>query len=884
MQVPASNLSLKRLDNCTWSCQRSSEGLAADDKMLGNLLREVRIETPYFSRPGCAYELAMTVAKAIQSSDIFSLVQNKKPFILKVNGPEGLSRWLIKHKPEYSDFISKYFQWIPFIKTYPSRRFVTIQVQKVNQQKQPWLIHKVQAFVHSLQRMNIERDVRHIPIEYPLFSLGNFSERLKLKPFDDPFTQIAAKALQTVETRFVSEQVIQGACRIVLTNHGRLQIVPLSMKGDPEENQRTVQRFRDFMLKEYGAEHIEYAQYAYGFDLNEMIKKSMPLLPDHVFKMNVGVNNVEMAHVENLFKKLQLLRLHIASHPMRKPLEEVLRYYHSSKAVIRLSMREIRGLLKAGKGAIVDETSLMKFLDHLAGDEAVPDHLPHMSPERFNTLMEMLWLAPEDLSRALTGRMITHLAICGYKTMGNSSQEDPCRDQAELMQIFPDMQTTEDWDNFYELLSHVAVKKNLFRVHRGENGESIWRTGVLIPAPRTKDQTNRWFYVSKVFDDGHGNFSYILLPATKGFKLDGRPLPMIHLYRSTNSDPNAIDWFGSIENDLNPFGPGTSGEVIPQNAKGGFFFNRTIPLWVALMIYGDSAEPKIAIKSYREALLELKHCLEEKGDERAFATIDQLLSSENAQEIRAFLIAQAEKTRELPKDKKAQDIVFVGHSLGGALAQYGIHYFGPGARRIPCPGYHFICRAYDGPATQAAIDEEFLSFGRKYRNLLEGLGQRWKIFHQFEYGDFVPEAGETHLGASPKNFAPDRKWLDVHIRVFQPMEKAGALTITTCPTHGRRIGQAFLGSDYQLNALSPDKLYQYHHALFLSGDLKKLFGYQILISPRITEIFRRVIGLSLPALFLGSFIYQIINPSTIKRDSRGVFSCDYRAAPLQPQY
>ena len=226
----------------------------------------------------------------------------------------------------------------------------------------------------------------------------------------------------------------------------------------------------------------------------------------------------------------------------------------------------------------------------------------------------------------------------------------------------------------------------------------------------------------------------------------------------------------------------------------------------------------------------------------------------------------------------------IGHSLGGALAQRGFHYFGPGMRRIPCPGFHFICRSYNGPATDASVDREFMEFGRKYREVIQGLGQQWKIFHQFEYGDFVPEAGECHLGSNNYNEEYDEEWLHVHTQIFQPKETAHALAITTCPTHGRRISLAVKNLDYQLNFITPKELYDYHHSIVLPKKLIDLFGYRILISPRTTELLRRTFGcVGYPLLRIRKAIYHTFHPENVQRDAQGVFSCEYHAAQLQPE-
>ncbi len=884
IQVPIRDFELKRLDDCTWSYPQLPGTLVQDPKLPE--IDEVRIQTPALSTPGQAYELAQLIAKTIQTKGVFPSIQAGNAVGLNIERHSGSlnGKWVVSLSEERA-LSDRLFQWIPFVKTYPPHHFASLQVSRAEKDYLPSFVHKIKDYVLSRPFIPVDGELTRLPIPPVNLDFGSFSNRFKQPNFSDPFTQIARTALQTVETHFVSERAMQGSCRLVLDKENRLGVQLISLTDDIEANRRTVRSFRDFMIDEYGPEPVHYVQYAYGFRFEDMIERGLPLLPDHVFKMNVGVNNIEMAHIEDLYRKLHQLRYDLALHASKRNLDEVLQYYHSAAAPVRFNFRELRGLLALAKKNVTAESSLKAFLDRLLGN-MIPDHIPHLMPEQFNAIVSMIWPSAEDIQRALTGRMITHLAICGYKTMGDPNESDPCRDQAELMQIFSELQQSEKWDNFYEMLAHVAVKKNLFREYPNENG-SIWRTGVLIPAPCTTEKTTRWYCVCKVQDDGEGNLNYILLPAAKGYRIDGRPMPMIHLYRSTNSDHNSIDSIGSIENDLNPQrAPGSLGEEMPKGMKGGFFFNRTIPLWVGYLIEGNNQKTEKKKASYRKSLEELERQLcesEATSDRKKMDAIAKLKVGDSADDMRAFLTAEGEASHELPKHKRAQDLVFIGHSLGGALAQYGAHYFGPGSSRIPCPGCNLTCRSYNGPATNTAIDLDFMKFGREHRELIQGLSQHWKIFHQFEYGDFVPEAGESHLGTEDYHEEIDSEWLDVQIQIFRPLESAHALPITTCPTHGRRIGQATPNFDYELRNLTPKQLSEYDHAWVLSGDLKETFGYRILLSPTITEIARRSIGtVGVPLIHLSSSIHNYFQPEKIKRNYEGIFTCEYKAANLQP--
>ena len=90
-----------------------------------------------------------------------------------------------------------------------------------------------------------------------------------------------------------------------------------------------------------------------------------------------------------------------------------------------------------------------------------------------------------------TGRKITHLAITGYKTMGNRNVYDPCRNLFEGLHIFQEL-TRENGN--YELLSEVIAKKSLWSRYPlrpvelpflppFKQQKDVRRVGKIIPFP-----------------------------------------------------------------------------------------------------------------------------------------------------------------------------------------------------------------------------------------------------------------------------------------------------------------------------------------------------------------------------------------------------------------
>ena len=83
VHIPTWDQNLNRLDNSTWSFQRNPGSLAQDTKLSQKQIHEVRIQTPEFSMPGQAYTLALTVAQALQSNEIFNRLKKNNSLLFE---------------------------------------------------------------------------------------------------------------------------------------------------------------------------------------------------------------------------------------------------------------------------------------------------------------------------------------------------------------------------------------------------------------------------------------------------------------------------------------------------------------------------------------------------------------------------------------------------------------------------------------------------------------------------------------------------------------------------------------------------------------------------------------------------------------------------------
>ena len=797
---------LHRLDNTLW---------AYTPPPLSELTR-IQIQTPIFTEKDLAYTLVEATHTLFTNRHITKKADfDKNLTITIVNENPALSgSWSVVLEKQNS-ILARILQFFPITTTYPNRRIVRVQLKKIET--------KVHALAHA------ELMPETVPYDPSRVYQG--------QAFADPFTRLASMHFQTSCPYFVSEQKVQDCSRFVLKK-GILTLEPLKDgPSEQEENRVTVKAYQDFIISEFSLEKLQYVNAAYGFSLDELIKTGEPLLPDHVFKTNIGMCNIEISDLQTTLEALSL------DTPLPNRLHKALMH------LPRASYDKLKNAVKAHNGPVTQ-----------------------LPVEPFNILASLVMPNSGDRERAYTGRKIRHLAVQGCNTMGNMNIFNPSRDQFELMHVFDQMQKTDDWENYYQLLSHVASKKSLFRKTAPEMlkaGDRHWHVGVLLPAPKALDGSARWYYNTGFYDDGQGNVNYALMPACENYRFDNKPLPFIKNYRSTASDHNAIDWLTTIAADLNPYGsPGSIDPSDSFNQEKREFFERTIPLWVAKLLYAHQTKE---LSSYKEALIEYQRCLNAPGatPECKHHELTKLLQSTNIDEISSFLHTEAEFHKELPKYKRDQDILCIGHSLGGALAQFNAYYYLPRRRRIPLANRTLVCYSSRGPAINNDQDAAFMQFGRENSDLLQAMNQKWKVIHDFEYGDFVPESGHSHLGTTAYT-EKDTKWLDVQSHVFRPLETANALEITTLPTHARRPKVCVPGVDYTQTPISPETLRQYDHNWIMTSELVNLFGYRLLRSSKITEGVREIAAIiTRPFMILAEAINNYLFPPIGRRNATG---------------
>jgi hypothetical protein len=783
---------------------------------------EIRFHTPDWISVEQASHLAHKAADIFRRHRL-GRVKLSQEFRLAFE-TRDLGVWELINKASLKNTFDPLFQWFPFTRTINNKKVVEFVIC-------PKDLNFVKEQVKKLETQEILFSCHYNPFHQ---ENGHQEHDHQLLDFQDPFTILATLAFQKKEQEFTVKVEQKPRSKIVYANGKlHLQCIENEREGALEENRETLLVYREFLIKEYGREFFEYGEQVYGLSFAKMHAEGQPCVPDLVFKMNMASLTIKQSSIDFLYRKIQ-------------------RYLQNGALLSDLfSGREKRALVR--NLATTTEEELKKALAALFPIHDCTLSVKKLPEKTYNFLVELLIPDQDALLRACTGRSITHRAIRGWSEEKGHMREKPTEDIFDLIHLYAKL-ASSSWQTYFELIAHIVAKKHLFTT---EHQDGVWNIlpGLLIPAPSSKG-VKRWYYSESLISDNAGNFHYVLLPACDHYLAEKKPLPMIKLYRSTVSERNKLDWFGSLKADFNPFsapGPASPEKTLPYEKQD--FEKRTIPLWVAYLLTASISHGK-----KREELLSF-----------AFELCHQKEKRMRDEDLFTFLHRLAKESKELPEYKINGDIAFVGHSLGGTLSEY---YLATWQERVPCPGCSFLCYSANAPAIPSQLDQDFMEFGRRHASVFSALGISWSITRQLEYGDIFAQGGGSHLGTTG-HVPEDESWLKQKNYVFIPQEDAEALCITTLPTHGRRIGEAEEGKDYIIVPLTPSELYQFDHALWLTKDLRATFGYRVLQSPVLTECFRRFVGLCMQPFFLVYEKTQQEEHKISNRDKEGVIVSRY---------
>ncbi len=736
--------------------------------------------------------------------------------------------------------------------------------------KEVWLLDPVRAkpsrFDPNLLRFEIRKIIPSAPpicripsaldLQAPFLSL-NLDEMHRAE-FSDPFTYLATECLAKYDSHFIEEKKPTSDYRFVIGLDGTLQLSELAPAPhipddyEKDQNRKVLAYYINFLTKNYGNKFVKKLEAAYELDFEQMLKDGSPLYPDHVFKCNIGVNNISIHDVEDTCARLKLIHAQLSCDESI-PAETFLFNLFMQQSIPDLSLREARKLVQTLKQTLkTDHPSvgdLSRFLDQVTEDRS-DKPVQKLTPSHFNAILHLLVSDEAELDRAFTGRKFVGQAIGGGPSRGSTRTDDPCKSLFHMLQIFQDCRKQGDYDNYYELLAQVAIKK--IPLQKNPNTmESLRREfllGFLIPAPVSQSGDEHWYSASYFQDDAGGNVNFVLEPSCEGYRVGEKRLPMIKLYRSTVPRPYAISWIDSLVADLNPGrAPGAADPRVSVPYETRYFRERTIPTWVGYTIAAtrlSQENPQYhlflekAISHFRQYVANEKTDL----DPDPTTLFIHLLDEKKYDELIQALRKKAEDWGEDPAHKISQDITFTGHSLGGNLAQTAMWDMVWKDDRVLMPGCEMLCSTFDAPATTRETNTSFMQFGHEHADLLQALDIKTTIKHQFEHGDWLSLAGESHLGISIGDRGTTNPWLNFSAHVFRPIPGSISPTISTLNKHSRRIGIATRDIDYALTPVTEDELRSHDHSFFLNESVARKFGYKYLRFARLVEFTRRRVG------------------------------------------
>lgn len=645
---------------------------------------------------------------------------------------------------------------------------------------------------------------------------------IQILPFTDGFTKLATEACQKYEPHFASHDAQlqnsdQSQFYIVHRNQS-LVLVPKNLYS-PEEKGHTLQCYKEFLVKLYGKEKVDYIAHLYRINL----EAEGPLTTEIVYRMNIGMGNIEKQDLDRVLLKLDQIAERISSNG-----------FFQEEWMQSLTLHEMNGLKKLS----AQKDEVMTWFQNYAKQK---------KNEKYQTALAIYSLDTEAQERQYTGRKIYYPIKSSY-TIADKKFYKPWIDQQELLQVFAHIKNANNlnWDAYYELLAHIVSKKHLARRHPEES----FRVGAIIPAPPEKNGQMRWYVVSSCISNGKGIHGYILEPLDS----TDESLPMINLLRSTARGAYALDNLSSIRNDLNPINsPGYEGAEFIKKYQDAFIKDRTVPLWVAYYLQASklvgtsrneakktffnairaykqnkeshckSKEMKKIVHSCDAELLELavtlmkksifnffkvcrltatmlrykKFKVSQKTQRKDLEFLLHLLKDEhqkfqklkialqNSQSLCSSLIEKKRKAdkvvkkllamykedrleqlqetlrqlaceeNEQPHQKIRQSIIFTGHSLGGACAQKFFVDYSANSGRVPLEGLEMGIRSFDPPGINQEDNEVYKRYGI-HKKLFKDSNLKFSIVHRFEAGDFVSQGGSEHLGAS-RNFLEQQR-------------------------------------------------------------------------------------------------------------------------------
>ncbi len=477
-----------------------------------------------------------------------------------------------------------------------------------------------------------------------------YSEQL-LTPFSStPFTSLSTIAFQKHEREYFGTDFFKPEqCLTCFQLYGNeLRLIEKSKINQNDEiekirNRKTVELFIQRIKMEFGAAKFDYISHKYKINLEGLLEKGFPLTPEHVYRMNIGLQNIEIDDVMDLFSALKGLNTIMSVQKDSKPLINILEQINNSELCLEsrkaelevaetrqselngskseetnlieskskeipnqkfhASISQLRGVIsilqqQKSNDDPVTVGDLKEWLRIFDGHEV--KHFSMLPREPLNRLMTALAPTKMDLDRTYTGRKILRIINAGDYTLAKAAGNQelkPWIDQHELLHFFSELENASSLHSYYEKLAHVLCKKHLFRHHPTLG----IKTGAVIPAPTDEKGNKRWYLVEEYVSNAYGKACYSLTPLG-----NDKTLPHIKLYRSTSSNKASAFSAKSIRNDFNPLNyAGYEGKHRSEKFENPFINERTILVWVGYLMQAQKSIQELGLNPNQKQLAEI---------------------------------------------------------------------------------------------------------------------------------------------------------------------------------------------------------------------------------------------------------------------------------------
>lgn len=426
----SSDLNLYRIFGNTWSCHfpkeedptallggevAQEEGSQGYPQRISSAYWELQIEADNYHQ---AQGAARAIIETVYRLGMEAILQKGLLLTMQDDGREKKLRVC----PIKASWAEWGLSFIPFFRTMGSshlRRFKAT----VEKKESLWSTSLFQVVWLKVLPLSCQNTIEIARKDFPNIEYvpeEDVSRRLSQEPFQDPWTQVASQVFQNHTKYYYPQSAIVSDFRLVL-REGKVCALPISEMDDPEENRRSLQAYQEFLLSEYECpiDHnlslLASIQCEYQFDLKEMYQKGEPLTPEHVYRINIGVNVLSIQRANRFYRRLVVLRDGLKEHEWDRedvtPLKEaIVDLFHdaSGKKIWPLSLSELRSLirmvtLRAG-GNKVTLSTLCQFLEFVTNPrgEAIGNLNGALPPNRQSQRVQKFYeLLPVEEAKSL---------------------------------------------------------------------------------------------------------------------------------------------------------------------------------------------------------------------------------------------------------------------------------------------------------------------------------------------------------------------------------------------------------------------------------------------------------------------------------------------------